>query len=99
MLTHFCRRPYTSCAYCDIREQENNEYEMKCNNVTEIQTPIQDRTKQRETTPRSTQNISDCEENPSSAESQGSIGFPSNLKEPFDEGASLPRKEKLRMRV
>ena len=90
------RRPCTSCAYCDRREQEDNEYEMKCNNVTVIQTPIQDSIKQRETTPRSTENVSDCEENPSSAESQGSSGLPSNLKEPLDDGASLPRKEKVK---
>ena len=90
------RRPCTSCAYCDRREQEDNEYEMKCHNVTVIQTPIQDSIKQRETTPRSTENVSDCEENPSSAESQGSSGLPSNLKEPLDDGASLPRKEKVK---
>ena len=88
------RSPCTSCAYCDRREQEDNQYEMKCNNVTVIQTPIQDSIKQRKTAPRSTENVSDCEAILSSAESQGSSGFPCNLKEPLDDRASLPRSEK-----
>ena len=53
-----------------------------------IQTPIQDSIKQRKTTPRSTENVPDCEENPSSAESQGISCFPSYLKGPLDDGAS-----------
>ena len=61
-----------------------------------IQTPIQNSIKQRKTTPRSTENVPDCEENPSSAESQGISGFPSNLKGPLDDGASLPRREKVK---
>ena len=78
-----------------VTDENKKTMNMKCNNVTVIQSLIQYSIKQRETTLRSTENVSDCEENPSSAESQGSSGLHSNLKEPLDDGASLPRKEKV----
>ena len=87
------RRPCTSCAYCDRREQEDKEYEVKCNNVTVIQSSIQNSTGQRETTPNSTEIVTDGEENPSSAESQDSSGFPSNQMGPLDRWASLPMRK------
>ena len=88
MLTHF--------PVVRVTDENKKTMDMKNNNVTVVQSPIQDSNEQRVTTLRSTENVSDCEENPSSAESQGSSGFPSNLKEPLDDGASLPRKEKVK---
>ena len=62
------RRPCTSCAYCEKREHEDKEDDMRCNKISMQQVAIQHCTCQKEITTESTENVLECEENPSSEE-------------------------------
>ena len=88
------RRPCTSCAYCEKREHEDKEDDMRCNKVSMQQVAIQNSTGQREITTESTENVLECEENPSSEESQECSGFLSQQEMgPLDRGASEPMRK------
>ena len=88
------RRPCTSCAYCEKREHEDKEDDMRCNKVSTQQVAIQNSTGQREITTESTENVLVCEENPSAEESQESRAFLSQQEMgPLDRGASVPMRK------